>query len=251
MKIRTLFIFWLIFFSISSIIAYAFYCSGTMNSIAEKQYERLYSDIAVNESKNISEYVKNVSSSASIVACDENIRNYAFYNTDEKNEAFESAMNYLSDQTGIIRVVVIEKSTGVVSISASNDANLAYKLFDDNMMSKIEEGEAYISTVLDSNNRESGYEIVSPSILDDRIILVYFSNTYIDGIIKAGSFPTNGRVVLVDSLHHIVDTAYVGTMEEISAKNGYAQYNIICDAINNAALLNLSLIHISEPTRPY
>ncbi len=240
MKIRTLFIFWLIFFSISSIIAYAFYCSGTMNSIAEKQYERLYSDIAVNESKNISEYVKNVSSSASIVACDENIRNYAFYNTDEKNEAFESAMNYLSDQTGIIRVVVIEKSTGVVSISASNDANLAYKLFDDNMMSKIEEGEAYISTVLDSNNRESGYEIVSPSILDDRIILVYFSNTYIDGIIKAGSFPTNGRVVLVDSLHHIVDTAYVGTMEEISAKNGYAQYNIICDAINNAALLNNS-----------
>lgn len=61
MKIRTLFIFSLIFFSISSIIAYAFYCSGTMNSIAEKQYERLYSDIALNESKNISEYVKNVS----------------------------------------------------------------------------------------------------------------------------------------------------------------------------------------------
>lgn len=240
MKIRTLFIFSLIFFSISSIIAYAFYCSGTMNSIAEKQYERLYSDIALNESKNISEYVKNVSSSASIVACDDNIRNYAFYNTDEKNEAFESAMNYLSDQTGIIRIVVIEKSTGVVSISASNDANLAYKLFDDDMMSKIEEGEAYISTVLDSNNRESGYEIVSPSILDDRIILVYFSNSYIDGIIKAGSFPTNGRVVLVDGLHHIVDTAYVGTMEEISAKNGYAQYNIICDAINNTALLNNS-----------
>ena len=241
MKIRTLFIFSLIFFSISSIITYAFYCSGTMNSIAEKQYERLYSDIAVNESKNISEYVKSVVSSASIVAYDEKLRNYAFYDIDEKNDAFETAMNYLSPQTGIIRVVVIEKSTGVVSISASNEANIAYKLFDDDMMSKITDGEAYVSTVLDSSNRESSYEIVSPSILDDRIILVYFSNTYIDGIIKAGSFPTNGRVVLVDGLHHIVDTAYVGTMEEISAKSGYVQYNMVCDAVNNAALLNNSI----------
>ena len=127
MKIRTLFIFSLIFFSISSIIAYAIYCSGNMNTIAENQYERLYSDIAVNESKNISEYVKSIASSTAIVASDETIMNYAFYDAAEKNEAFKAAMSYLSPQTGIIRVLVIDKSTDVVSISAAADNDTGFR----------------------------------------------------------------------------------------------------------------------------
>ena len=176
MKIRTLFIFSLIFFVISSIIAYACYCCGSMNSIAEKQYERLYSDIAVNESKNISEYVKSVASSASVVSYDEKIKNYDFFDADEKNEALESAMGYLSSQTGIVRIVVIEKATGNISMSASGETAVSYKLFDRDTLSEIKSGEAYISTVTD-DGKETDYEIVSPVVLDDRIILVYFSNT--------------------------------------------------------------------------
>lgn len=240
MKIRTLFIFSLIFFSISSIIAYAIYCSGNMNTIAENQYERLYSDIAVNESKNISEYVKSIASSTAIVASDETIMNYAFYDAAEKNEAFKAAMSYLSPQTGIIRVLVIDKSTDVVSISAAADNDTGYRIFDKNIRDSMVLGEAYISTIIDGNGRESGYELVSSYELSDRTVMVYFSNTYLDSIIKAGSFPTNGRVVLVDGMNHILDTVYVGTIEEISSKSGYAQYNSISDAVNDATLLNTS-----------
>lgn len=240
MKIRTLFIFSLIFFSISSMIAYAIYCSGNMNTIAENQYERLYSDIAVNESKNISEYVKSIASRTAVVASDETISSYAFYDNDEKNEAFKAAMNYLSPQTGIIRVVVIEKATDVVSISAASDNDTGYRVFDKDTRAGMVKGEAYISTIIDGSGRESGYELVSSYEFDDRTLMVYFSNTYLDSIIKAGVFPTNGRVVLVDGMNHIVDTAYVGTVEEISSKSGYVQYNTISAAINDASLLNTS-----------
>lgn len=241
MKIRTLFIFSLIFFSISSMIAYAIYCSGNMNTIAEKQYERLYSDIAVSESKNISEYVKSIASSTAIVASDETITNYAFYDTAEKNEAFKAAMGYLSSQTGIIRILVIDKATDVVSISASTSGDVGYRLFDKEERNNMVVGEAYISTIIDSSGRESSYELVSSYEFDDRTLMVYFSPSYLDSIIKAGSFPTNGRVVLVDGMKHIVDSAYVGTVDEISTKSGYVQYNTISAAINDASLLNTSM----------
>lgn len=239
MKIRTLFIFTLIFFSISSIIVYAVYCSSSMNNIAEKQYEKLYSDIAVNESKNISEYVKNISSSASVVASDEIIAGYNLNSYSDRDAAVEAAKGYIDSRTEIIRILVLNKSNEV-SISAANSGDVNYKLFDKDMLEKMVQGEAYISTVLDSNNRESSYELVAPYMLSDRTVMVYFSNAYLDSIIKAGTFPTNGRVVLVDGLNHIVDSAYVGTIDEISSRANYVQYNTIGSAIEDQSLLNNS-----------
>lgn len=238
MKIRTLFIFALVFFSISSIIAYAIYCSGSMNKIAESQYEQLYSDIAANESKNISEYVKKLASNAAIVASDENISSFSLNDTASKNAAEEAAMGYITQDTGIIRILLLDKAGKIVFSADGSDAN--YKLFDKDMLDRMVHGEAYISTVLDANDRESGYELVAPYMLNDRTVMVYFSNSYLDSIIKAGSFPTNGRVVLIDGLNHIVDGAYVGTLEEISDRSGYLQYTTVGSAISDPSLLNTS-----------
>ncbi|MCM1055897.1 MAG: diguanylate cyclase [Bacteroides sp.] len=239
MKIRTLFIFALVFFSISSIIAYAIYCSSSMNNIAEKQYERLYSDIAVNESKNITEYVKSLSAAASVVASDENISGYSLSDSGARSAAAEAAEEYITSETGIVRVVVLNKS-GEVSFSAAKGEDVNYKLFDKDMLDRMVQGEAYISTVLDSSDRESSYELVAPYMLSDRTVMVYFSSSYLDGIIKAGSFPTNGHIVLVDGLNHIVDTAYVGTLDEISSRTGYIQYNTVGSAVKDSSLLNSS-----------
>ena len=54
MKIRTLFILFLTFFSLASMIAYTVYSAGSMKKTAEVQYEQMYSDIAENESRVIS-----------------------------------------------------------------------------------------------------------------------------------------------------------------------------------------------------
>lgn len=238
MKIRTLFIFALVFFSISSIIAYAIYCSGSMNKIAESQYEQLYSDIAANESKNISEYVKKLASNAAVVASDENISSFALNDAAAKSAAEETAKGYITQDTGIIRILILDKSGKTVLTADGSGAN--YKLFDKDMLDRMVHGEAYISTVLDANDRESGYELVAPYMLNDRTVMVYFSNSYLDSIIKAGSFPTNGRVVLIDGLNHILDGAYVGTLEEISDRSGYVQYTTIGSAVNDPSLLNTS-----------
>lgn len=240
MKIRTLFIFALIFFSISSIIAYAIYCSGSMNSIAENQYEQLYSDIAVNEGKNVEKYVNKLSSAAAIVAADKNISSFDMRDSNAKSAAENAAKEYIISETGIIRVVVLNAS-GEPVISAVNGDDVDYKLFEKDMLDSMAQGEAYISTVVDSNGKESSYELVAPVMLSDRTVMVYFSNSELDTIIKAGTFPTNGRVVMIDGLGHIVDGAYVGTLDEVSSKSGYIEYNTINSAITDSANLNKSL----------
>ena len=51
MKIRTMFIFALVFFSISSIIAYAIYSSASLDTVAQQQFESLYSDVVGKEGR--------------------------------------------------------------------------------------------------------------------------------------------------------------------------------------------------------
>lgn len=240
MKIRTLFIFALIFFSISSIIAYAVYCSGSMNIIAERQYEQMYSDIAVNEGKNVEKYVNKLSAAASIVAADKNISGFDMRDSGAKSTAEDAAREYITSGTGIIRVVVLN-SSGEEVISVADGADVNYKLFEKDMLDNMVQGEAYISTVLDSYDRESSYELVAPVMLSDRTVMVYFSNSELDVIIKAGLFPTNGRVVIIDGLGHIVDSAYVGTLDEISSKSGYVEFTTIGSAVNNSENLNKSM----------
>lgn len=240
MKIRTLFIFALIFFSISSIIAYAVYCSGSMNNIAERQYEQMYSDIAVNEGKNVEKYVSKLSAAAAIVAADKNISGFDMRDSGAKSTAVDAAREYITSGTGIIRVVVLN-SSGEEVISAAEGTDVNYKLFEKDMLDNMVQGEAYISTVLDSYDRESSYELVAPVMLSDRTVMVYFSNSEFNTIIKAGLFPTNGRVVMIDGLGHIVDSAYVGTLDEISNKNGYIEFTTIGSAVSNSENLNKSM----------
>lgn len=240
MKIRTLFIFALIFFSVSSIIVYAVYSANSMGEAAKNQYEQLYSDIAVHESKNISEYVKSLYTSASVVAADANISSCNLKNSDDLKKASDAAYGYITPQTGIIRIVITDGSVTEL-LAESSEIEADYKIFDKEMLGRTVQGEAYISTVLDSNGRESNYELVVPYSLDDETLMVYFSNSYFDTIIRAGTFPTNGRVVLLDGLNHIVDSAYVGILDEVSDKTGYYQYAIAGKAVSDPTFLNTTL----------
>lgn len=232
MKIRTMFIFALVFFSISSIIAYAVYSSASLNTVAQQQFESLYSDVVGNESRSVTEYTKEIANVASIVGADEVLSKFDMKSTGSRIEATTQAKNYINPETGVCRITVLDKD-GNAMVVAEGDSGNEFKPFDKDMMDSLKNGEAYFSTTLNSNGIENGYELVAPCILDDRTIMVYFSKDSFDKISNAGIFPTNGRTVFVDSLGHVIDNNYIGMIDEVATKNGFDEYLTIKDVINN------------------
>ena len=225
MKIRTLFILFLTFFSLSSMIAYTVYSAGSMNKTAEMQYERLYSDIAENESKVISEYVKKLSATASVLAYDSVIAGSNTGDSASLDSAVQQAANYLNPSTGISRIAILNSSKQLAACTESG-----YTLtFTQEQLDQMIQGEAYVSPVLDENGKSTGaYELASLCQLDSgTYLMVYFSSTDFDVIIKSGLFPVNGRVIFADSLGGTVDSTYIGVLSDITI----AEYNSMKSAV--------------------
>lgn len=236
MKIRTMFIFALVFFSISSIIAYAVYSSASLNTVAEQQFESLYSDVVGNESRSMTEYTREIANVASIVGADETLAKFDMRATAGKIEAANQAKNYINSETGICRIVIVDNDGNAVVTAEIGETQ--FKLFDKDLLDSMKSGEAYFGTTLNSNGRENGYELVAPYILSDRIIMVYFSKDSFEKISNAGTFPTNGRTVFMDSMGHVVDNNYIGMINEIANRNGYDEYRAIQSAMNDTSAQN-------------
>lgn len=227
MKIRTLFILFLTFFSLSSMIAYTVYSAGSMSRTAEKQYEQLYSDIAENESKVISEYVKKLTATASVLVYDSAIAGSSAGDSASLDAAVQQAANYLNSSTGISRIAILNSSRQLAASTQSG-----YSLtFTQEQLDQMVQGEAYISPVLDENGKSTGaYELAALRQLDNgNYLLVYFSSNEFDVIIKSGLFPVNGRVIFIDSLGGTVDSTYIGVLSDITI----VEYNTMKSAILN------------------
>lgn len=243
MKIRTLFLIALIFFSISSIITYAVYCSATMDNVAKTQYERIYSDIAKNSADNVSEYVRMINNTSSIIASDRTLSAFKLSDSTEAAEAAEAAKAYMGEDTGIKRILIVDKN-GNAAVTAAPDDDVGYRVFEKEQLDSMTQGDAYISVVSDSSGKPvvDAYEIVCPYIMDDRIFVIYFNNSEFDSIIKAGAFPGNGRIVIVDSFGAVIDRSYVGVLSELTGGAGArSEYNTLNEAVGNTANLNRTI----------
>ncbi len=239
MKIRTLFIITLLFFSLSSIITYAIYCSSTMNSVAKKQYEQMYSDVASNSADNISEYFKTVSKAATAIGNNDGIKALNITSKDGSDEAIKNADSYVEGGMGVTRILILNKNGDTV-VSSTNADKEKYNPFTKEQLDGMIQGDAYINPIYDENDRPTKYEIAAPYITDDRIVMVYFDGTAFDKIVKAGTFPINGRTAFIDKFGNMIDTSYMGVISDIVSKVGYEEYKKINDAINNAGDLNKS-----------
>ena len=229
MKIRTTFILALSFFSLSSIIAYSVFSSINMNGSAERQYERLYSDIATSEGKNVTEYVKSVAGTSSVLASDTALTGFNMSDSGEMSTALETAETYINSATGIKRIVFLDSSDSLVGSTESG-----YELsYTDEQMDTVTSGGAYISPIYsdegDGRKATGEYEIAVFNKLSDRTIGVYFSSDTFNTIVKSGNFPTNGRVIFVDGLGNIIDdTTYAGLLSDTGGRGEYATiYNAV------------------------
>ena len=225
MKIRTLFILFLTFFSLASMIAFTVYAAGSMNDTAAAQYEQLYSDIAENESKVIVEYVKKLTATSSVLTFDSAIADCKASDSTSLDSAVKEAKKYIGSSTGISRVAILNGSKQLV---ACTDRDYALT-FTEEQLGEMIQNEAYVSPVVDENGKKTGaYELVAMREMNGGAsLLVYFSSSEFDVIIKSGNFPVNGRVVFIDSLGGTVDSTYIGNLSEITI----VEYNSMKSAI--------------------
>ena len=221
MKIRTLFILFLTFFSLASMIAYTVYSAGSMNAAAEAQYEQMYSDIAENESKVVSEYVRKLASTASVLAYDAVLTDSG----SSAEDAMQQAEKYLNASTGIKRIAILNSSK---QLTACTDSGYSLT-FTEEQLGQMVQGEAYVSPEQDENGKNTGsYELATLCELNNGSwLLVFFSNSDFEVIIKSGNFPVNGRVIFVDSLGGTVDSTYIGVLSDITI----TEYNTMKSAI--------------------
>ena len=234
MKIRTLFILFLTFFSLASMISYTVYSAGSMSNTAAVQYEQMYRDIAENESKAISEYVKQLTATVSVLTFDISITECDVNDRVSLNNAIQQASNYINSSTGIKRIAIL--SGGKLKACTDRDYRITFSREE---LDRMTEGDAYVSPIFDDSGNTTGeYDIAVPCRLSSETgLLVYFSGYYINStsksdfevIIKSGSFPGNGRVVFVDSLGGIVDPSYIGSLSEISAADYSSVKSVILD----------------------
>ena len=232
MKIRTLFILFLTFFSLSSMIAYTVYSAGSMKDSAQAQYELLYTDIANNESKVISEYVKKLSYTVSVLVYDSVISDCDISDGEALAAAIGQAENYLNSSTGISRIAILNGSKELIACTEGE-----YDLsFTPEQLEIMTQGEAYISPVKDTDK----YELASLCILNNGATLIaYFSKDDLDIIMASGNFPGNGRVVFVDSLENTVSSSsYIGIISELSALEYLSVKNAI---VNDNSKLGQSI----------
>lgn len=226
MKIRTTFILALTFFSLSSIIAYTVYSSISMGQIAEKQYESLYTDIANGEAELVTDYVESLIEKANAVADDSTLMSFT---ADNSASAIEKAGTYIGDETGISRIALL--NGGNLVASTENGYSLTFTADEISKMTSSN-SDVYVSRILDAEGKPADYELATLVSSDGKQIIVYFNKNKFDSIIKAGLFPTNGRVVFVDGLDNIIDSTYIGLISE----NDRGEYSVIGKAKNDSQL---------------
>ena len=231
MKIRTLFILFLTFFSLSSMIVYTVYSAGSMSSSAEAQYELLYTDIAENESRVIAEYVKKLVSTTSVLAYDASISDCDINDSAALDGAIQQAENYLNSSTGIRRIAILDGSNRLIACTEDEYA----LTFTEEQLGVMTQGEAYISPVIENDKPTNKYELAVPCTMNNgTTLLAYFSEDDFNLIVTSGNFPGNGRILLVDSLKNLVDSTsigstYIGVLDQLSIPEYTDVKKTICE----------------------
>lgn len=234
MKIRSMLILALAFFSLASMIAYGIYFNINSSGTAQTQYDGFMSTIANVTSGTLNSYIDSVSSSAAKVKYNAAITGFISdeKNMDAKAEALVAARTYVGDDTGISRIMILNSTANVLLNTDTNYENVIDAAF----LAGIQAGSVYVNPIYE-NEKILDYEVLSRVDINDKSVLVFFNKSEISSILTSSMYPTNGRVVLVDSNHNILDSSYIGVAEEV----GLPEYKIIKEVLANSSKLNTSL----------
>ncbi len=241
MKIRSLLMIFIIFFSLISMIFFAIFASSMTMNAAEAQYETMISEISQKQSRNVEflfrYYDRKMMQISGDVAMLNFIDEYDRYiqkssdDTDEETDV--EAENYnLAKEAALSSLKAYLYEEGITN-SASNLDIHNITVYDNNNIPVIETSSVfkdivttawysktvdhtmYVCTGLNPSNN-SDFKLLSKMRLNGKYtIVVIFENHAVKELFTHSAFPINGRILLVDSNKQLLDNTYSGNLAEI------------------------------------
>lgn len=211
MKIRTMLIFIVACFSLVSMIVFTVYESGKIGKSAEAQYSAMVLEMAEKQSDNIQIFFNYINNVFSLVARCTDVQNYiksqnVSENSAEENEKILNTLETYIQHDIIDSFTIFNENNEIL---AATDTE-TIKFFDTELFKGLKDDEIVVYTGNDLSNE---FKFVSKKQLSSGYyILGIFNNEHVKTIFKRSAFPLNGRIILIDSYNHLLDTTYVGNL---------------------------------------
>ena len=237
MKIKTLMIIALSFFSIIPVIFYCIFMSNKMSESAQQQYSELIEEMAETGAENLNAYLDSIETIASQISSDKYIiASVSSRDLETINSAREKALSYCNQNTGIKRIVVVNSNGKSIFCT---DTNYQHYLTKEDI-GYLEMNKASICPVM-RDGKTVDYDLVVPVEVKTAHLLVFFDKAKISNMMASSTFPTNGRIVIVDSEGHLLDTNYVGLITNDRLREYYTIKDSVIGRKNLSAQVNFTI----------
>ena len=236
MKIKTLLIVVLSLFTLIPAIIYCVVMNINMNTSAETQYNQLIEQVAVSGAKNLAAYLESAEEIAVRIGYDKNIISGFSGSSDDKENALASIGEYCGSTAGIRRMIGVDASNKVLF---TTDNDFEYIMTQDEVAA-LPFDSAVVAPVI-RDRKAVDYDVLVKTKVDNsdsKTLLVYFSNEKLKEIMSSSVFPTNGRLVIIDSLLGLIDTDYLGKFEKDSLREFETIRNSVVDGKNLSVRVN-------------
>lgn len=237
MKIRTMLIVALVFFSILPSIVYGAFLSTSMNATGEKQYNEMIDSITDCSISSIDAYVTSLSGQAKQIA--ENAAVKAFLSTkstDDMDTALDVLNGYCKSNNAILRVIIVD-STGNAILNTDSAAFKIEMPLD--AIQNFNDSTAIAYPHYAVGKPTSEYDMLAKATVGSNMVLVFSSSENLDSIFYSTGFPTNGRVAFIDAASSIIDTTYVGLIDGVSLP----EYKSVVEKIKSGTDFKQNLVY--------
>lgn len=224
MKIKTVLILSLIFFSLSSMIAYSVFYSVSIANTAKAQAEITYSSIVDSGKDNVGAYTQSIEATAKSAAINTAVAQIRANDNESITNATEALNLLVGTEAGISRVIILDGAQVIATTDPAYNDEIDFETLD--LMQNEKAG--IVAPLSNTSTSTSGvYEALVPLQLGDYRMLVYFDKSDLDRILLACKFSTNGKLAFVDPYGHIIDEKYMENLDKTNSTDYVEIKNLI------------------------
>ena len=202
MKIRTLLIITSAAFLIVSMTLFGIFVSSQLSSTGAAIYDEMVYNVASSQASNVDAYIGTLGYQFKTISGNSAITDFAggSYSSGSKQyDAALSLMNAYTSGTDIRYIDFVSGSGADAKIVLSSNADTIDTATDMTAYASMTDSTAYINgTVISGKSNE--FDIVMKANIGSYTLRVYFNSDHLANIVTHSNFPTNGRIIVIDSM---------------------------------------------------
>ncbi len=240
MKIRTILIITTVAFMVVAMTLFGVFVSSQLSSTAASVYDEMIYNVASSQSVNVDSYLSTLTSQTKVIAGNSAVTAYTGGSYKAGTDQYDDMLSLITAYTTGTDISYIDVVNSDGTISISTVAELIGTQTDTSVHSQLQDYSVYInSTIIAGSTSRSDYDIIVKATLGDKMLRVCFTNERLTNLISRSNFPTNGRIIVMDARQELVDTTYIGNLQNVSEQSPYAPLR---DYVNNTGISGIPKI---------